>query len=249
MAPAVRTLAFFLAITLSLSAQTPGIQSFLSELQRASAAGDAAAIAAMVEYPIAISIGGLRVPFGNAAEFVERYDDIFNEPLRRSIARASVSNGTLTGTTDIVIADVRGRMRITAITVPQQTDGTVAVEALSRGGTVTAERQEPRRVVIRVGPRPTQIPGLLGADAIDSLIVYLPKGRVAGVRLERIPVGAAVLRVVHARSGTPLATRASTDGRYTSGAPVESADYRIDVRRTGLRDQGPLPYMVSLTLR
>ena len=81
------------------------------------------------------------------------------------------------------------------------------------------------------------------------LILYLPKGRLASVRLERVPVGAAVIRVVHATTGAPLAARPSVDGRFVSGRPSENGDYRIEVRRTDKTDEAHLPYMLSLSLK
>ena len=202
----------------------------------------------MVRYPIIVSIGGLRVPFADAAALLERYDDIFNPALRAAIAQATVSQGAVVGLNDVGIAEVNGQWRITSITVPQYAGDPVAPVDTAAPST-TNRRQEPRRVSIRVGPRPTQIPGLLARDATDVLLLYLPKGRLAGIRLERVPAGVAVLRVVHARTGTPLAARTSSDGRYVSGRPPESADYRIEVRRTRGVHEEPLPYMLSLTLR
>jgi hypothetical protein len=214
---------------------------FLTQLQRASQAGDRNAIAAMIHYPITIAIGGFRVPFADAAGFLERYDDIFNPALRDAIAR---------GSNDVTIAMVNGQWRITAITVPPPAyHASPSVDAPVEIPSGAARKQEPRRVAIRVGPRPTQIPGLLGPDATDSLILYLPKGRLASIRLERVRAGAAVLRVVHARTGAPLNARTSTGGRFVTGRPQEGADYRIEVRRTDKGNQAHLPYMLSLSLR
>jgi adenosylmethionine-8-amino-7-oxononanoate aminotransferase len=77
------TLAIFLiASTVVSSAESQNAatdarqrDAFLSELQRASRAGDRNTIAAMIRYPITIAIGGFRVPFRDAAAFLERYDE------------------------------------------------------------------------------------------------------------------------------------------------------------------------------
>jgi len=90
---------------------------------------------------------------------------------------------------------------------------------------------------------------LLAPGATDSVMLFLPKGKVAAIRLERVPAGAAVIRVVHARTGVPLSGRASTDGRFVSGRPAEDGDYRVDVQRTENGDETHLPYMLSLSLR
>ena len=89
MASAVRVMAWLLAVSAVGHAQTPGVDAFLTQLQRASQADDRNTIAALIRYPITISIGGLRVPFADAASFLERYDDIFNAPLRDAIARGT----------------------------------------------------------------------------------------------------------------------------------------------------------------
>ncbi len=195
----------------------------------------------MIRYPITISIGGLRVPFRDAAGLLERYDDIFTPALRESLAR---------GPGDVTVEMVDGQWRITAITVPRFAEEVMSPAARGveapRGA---ARKEEPRRVAIRVGPRPTQIPGILARGATDMLILYLPKGRLASVRLERVPAGAAVIRVVHATTGAPLGARTSAGGRFASGRPAENGDYRIEVRRMDKTDEAHLPYMLSLSLR
>ena len=219
------------------------LDAFHAQLQRASQAADRNAIAAMIRYPIIVGIGGFRVPFTDAAGFLARYDDIFTPALRDAIARAS---------NDVTVEMVDGQPRITSINVPPAPDAismsgapSPPVDAPSGG----ARKPEWRRIAIRVGPRPTQIPGLLGRDATDTLILYLPKGRLASIRLERVPIGAAVIRVVHATTGAPLAARPSADGRFVSGRPAENGDYRIEVRRTDKSDDAHLPYMLSLGLK
>jgi hypothetical protein len=226
-------------------AQTPGVDAFLRQLQRASQADDRSTVAALIRFPITVSIGGLRVPFAEAAGFLERYDDIFNPPLRDAIARGSAIDTQL-----IVVTPVEGLLRITAITVPQFAGGggtDAGPPADSPKGAI--RKQEPRRISIRVGPRPTQIPGLLTRDATDVYTVFLPKGRLAAIRLERVRAGAAVIRVVHARTGAAFSARTSADGRFVSGRPAEDGDYRVEVRRTDGGDDGHLPYMLSLSLR
>lgn len=238
-------MAWLLAVSTVGHAQMPGVDAFLTQLQRATQANDRVAIAALIRYPIAISIGGLRVPFADAASLLQRHDDIFTAPLRDAIARGSAIDAQF-----IVVAPIEGHLRITAITVPQfASGGNADVVAPADAPIGTARREEPRRVAIRVGPRPTQIPGLLARGATDSYIFFLPKGRLAGIRLERAPVGSAVIRVVHARTGAPLGTRASADGRFVSGRPAEDGDYRIEVRRTDTPDETHLRYMLSLSLR
>jgi hypothetical protein len=251
------------------TAQTPStrdavsnqLESFLLQLQRAVQSDDRNTVAAMIRYPITISIGGLRVPFADPATMLGRYDDVFTSPLRDSIARATVrpragraqltvaEDRYVVGMNDVVIAPIDGSLRIIAIAVPEFVDSGVPSTARAGAGTLGTRTQEPRRIAIRVGSRPTQIPGLLARNATDAFVLYLPKGQLAGVRLERVPTGSATIRVVHARSGAPLGARPSADGRFVTGRPTEGADYRIEVRRGATEEEAPLPYMLSLTLR
>ena len=233
--------AAFLLLAPAADSRAQSLDGFLAQLRRAAQAGDRAAVAGMIRFPITVGVAGLRVPFKDAPAFLERYDDIFTPALRESIGR---------GSQDITVETIDGQWRITSITVPNAPDEARAPSPspgeMSRGA---ARKPAPRRVAIRVGPRPTQIPGALARGATDVLILYLPKGRLASVRLERVPVGAAVIRVVHAGTGAPLGTRNGADGRFVSGRPPEGADYRIEVRRTDNTDEAHLPYMVSLSLR
>ena len=71
-----------LALAVPVHAQPPlspaaeTLEAFLGRLQRASRTDDRRAIAEMIRYPVTVSIGGLRVPFSDAAAFLDRYDDI-----------------------------------------------------------------------------------------------------------------------------------------------------------------------------
>ena len=243
-------------------ALTNQLESFLVQLQRAVQSDDRNTVAAMIRFPITISIGGLRVPFVDAAGMLGRYDDVFNATLRDSIARATVrpragraqltvaQDRYVVGMNDVIIAPIDGSLRIIAIAVPKFVDSGVSSTAPAVDGALGGARtQEPRRIAIRVGSRPTQIPGLLARNATDTFVLYLPKGQLAGVRLERVPPGSATIRVVHARSGASLGARPSADSRFVTGRPAEGADYRIEVRRGATEDDAPLPYMLSLTLR
>ena len=233
--------ALLFAVTAEGLAQTQ-LDTFVGQLQRASQSNDRTAIAAMIRFPLMISIGGgIRIPIADAATFLARYDDIFTAELRDRIAR---------GTDDVVIQQVDGELRITSIAVPGPTGAagpaaTVPVEPKS--GDVV-RKPDTRRIAIRIGPRPTQVPGTLSGDAVDTFVVYLPKGKLASVRLERVPAGAAAIRVVHARTGARLSARSAADARFVSGRSSEGGDYRIEVRRVG-SDAGHLPYMLSLSLR
>ena len=252
------------AAVASVHAQLPAadaqLEAFLAELQRAVAAGDRQAVATMIRYPVMVSIAGagLRVPINDAADFLTRYDDILTSSLRDEIARASLlpeagrtqvgvtSAGLSIGSNLVVIGRVDGRLQIVSIAVPQAETG--GAERTAPGSSPAAIPREPRRVSIRVGPKPTQVAGSLAVDAIDSYLVFVPKGQTLGVRLERVPAGTAVIRVAHARTGAPLNPK-MVEGRFVSGMVTEGAEYRIEVRRLAVDETAPVPYMLALTLR
>src|SRR5687768_1810515 len=74
----------------SLASDPALLEPFLRELQRAVAADNRQAVAALVEYPITVFIGGVRVPMRDAAALTEHYDQIFTPELKRIIAGTGV---------------------------------------------------------------------------------------------------------------------------------------------------------------
>jgi hypothetical protein len=76
----------------------------------------------------------------------------------------------------------------------------------------------------------------------------VPKGQTLGVRLERVPAGTAVIRVVHARTAAPLNPK-MVEGRFVSATAADGAEYRIEVRRLSVDDKASVPYVLSLMLR
>lgn len=123
------------------------------------------------------------------------------------------------------------------------------VPILTPPAALVARLQNPRRIGIRIGPRPTQLPGALAAGATDVYLVWIPKGKMLEVRLERVQNRSAVVRVMHAGTGEPLDPRGAEGARVVRGRASEGADYRIAVERTQSDEPGPLPYVLSLSLR
>ena len=256
--------AFALTIALAAAvasglAQSPAadtaLEAFLAGLQQAVASGDREAVAAMMRYPLTVSIAGagLRVPVNGPADFVARYDDIVTESLRDEIARASIlpqpgrtqvdvtPAGLSIGSNLVVVERAAGRLQVVSIAVPQ-------FESAGAAATTPAMHQEPRRVSIRVGPKPTQVAGSLAVDIIDSYLVFVPKGQTLAVQLQRVPAGAAVIRVAREGTGAPLNPK-TIEGRSVSGMATDGGNYRIEVRRLSDQDAALLPYVLSLTLR
>jgi len=103
-------------------------------------------------------------------------------------------DGLVIGTNAILIQQVDGQLKITSIVVPRpDSDADLAP---------VAHPQDPRRVGIRIGPRPTQVAGSLAPGATDTDMVWIPKGMMLEVRLERVPNRAAVVRGDACRDGS-----------------------------------------------
>lgn len=62
-----------------------------TQLQQAVAAKDAAAVAAMVDYPFVATIDGRKIPIHDAAAFVAQYDKIVTPAIAEVIARQKYS--------------------------------------------------------------------------------------------------------------------------------------------------------------
>jgi hypothetical protein len=253
-----RILLIAVACVCTAHAQSPA-EPFLAELQTALRSGDRAAVVARIQYPITVRIAGLRVPFADSAALLARYDDIFTPTLIDTIARVRAptvkDDSMVLANYNLVIQRIDQQWKITAIAVPpaepaEQGGGAHKTDPTDAANTARSTRpQAPTRVGIRSGPRPTQFPGSLLPGATDVYLLWVPKGRVLEVRLDRVQGRAALVRVVHAKTGAPFNPRLAGGARVVAGVAPESADYRIEVRRAEGADSAPLPYMVSLTLR
>jgi hypothetical protein len=60
---------------------------FFSDLKKAVSAGDRQAVAAMVDYPITVSIGGKDVKIKSGKDFVSHYDHIFSDKIVTAVEK------------------------------------------------------------------------------------------------------------------------------------------------------------------
>ncbi len=224
----------------TLAHAQPALQLFLVELDRALHRGDRAAVAASIRYPVIVSIGGIRVPFQDAQALLDRYEEIFTPELRDLISRgAEATNNTL------AVARVGSELKIAAIVVPP-VDPNLGSSSLPPTDRVVSPG-EPRRIGLRAGPRPTRFAGSLPPGAADAYIVFVPKGQLLDVRLERVR-GEAIVRVADAATGAPLNPRTAQGALVVTGRAPASADYRIEVQRTSAGESA-LPYMLAVSMR
>jgi hypothetical protein len=60
---------------------------FFTDLKRAVSAGDRQAVAAMVDYPITVSIGGKDLKIKSGKDFVSHYDHIFSDKIVTAVEK------------------------------------------------------------------------------------------------------------------------------------------------------------------
>ena len=215
-------------------AQTP-YETFLSQLQAAVRRDDRAAVASLVKFPIIVSMAGVRMPFPNAAALLERYDDIFTSEMRGAIDSADPQF--------LVITLEDGRHRLASITVPPHESGLASTSPSRATGA-----QEPRRIGVRAGPRPTQFAGALAPGTTDVYLLFVPKGQRLEVRLERVG-RAAIVRVHQTTTGAPLNPRMPNGALVVSGRSSADGDYRIEVAHAAAASSEYLPYFLSVDVR
>lgn len=229
----------WLILATAVRAQSP-VQPFLVELNRELQSGDRTAVASRMRYPVIVSIGGIRMPFQSSGSLVERYDDIFTRELRDLLSRTpaivETPEGFSVATNLLSIVRVGAELKIAGIVVPP-----------SEARAVPAVPREPRRIGLRAGPNPTRFAGLLPTGVVDTYIVFVPKGQLLDVRLERVR-GEALVRVASAETGAPLNQRGAQGALVVSGRAAAGGDYRIEVERTSAGD-ADLPYTLAVTMR
>jgi hypothetical protein len=246
------------------------VDAFLEQLQRASARNDRQAIAAMIQYPIAVIVGGgLRVPVENAAALIERYDVIFTPDLKEIIAHTRASagrgrvpakyplgvtpDGLVIGRNALLIKPIAGSLKITSITVPAASSSVAhdarPVERASAGSARSARQQEPQRILFRAGQRSRQFSGALSLRETDSFIVWAKQGQLLEIRVDGVRGRDIVARVRDAASQSAIDTRAAEGTRAWTGRVGASGDYRIDVVRLASAGEPLLPYLLIVSLK
>src|SRR5688572_25783285 len=112
----MRMRALALTIAVAAAVQPPAIESgrallFVAELRQAIAREDRAAVAALVEYPLTVFAGSMRIPIRDAAAMVESYPVVFADALKAAIASNAsilVAPGFVTVGIDAIRIEPRG---------------------------------------------------------------------------------------------------------------------------------------------
>ena len=253
---------FVTAIAVTVAVQTAAVDDrtaamFLRELQRGVARDDRAAVSALIQYPLIVSAGGVRIPMIDAAALTQSYDVVFTPALKTLIAQAAmpargrsappapvvVTPGLITIGSDAVrIEPVGGGLKITRITVPLAASSAGSDADVSRG---TA--REPQRLVLDVGQITRA--GALAPGTRDAYLLSAKKNRLLEVRINGVSERDIVARIVSVKNRAPIDSRAQDGVRTWIGRLPEDGDYRIDVVRLAPGGAPRLPYVIVFSMR
>ncbi len=234
------------------------VAAFLQELQRRVTRGDRAAVSALVQYPLTVFAGGIRIPIRDAAALQQNYDTVFSPALKTLIAQAaapgrggsrSAASGVVVsadfatiGVDAVRIERVGDALRITRITVPLAAPSTAGEGSISRGGA-----REPQKVLVDFGR--VQRSGTLAAGERDGYLVSAMKNRLLEVRINGVTGRDVVARIVNLKTRAPLDSRAQSGVRTWIGRIPEDGTYRIDVVRLAPAGVPRLEYLMIVALR
>jgi hypothetical protein len=253
---------FAAAIAVTVAVQQPAIDDrsaamFLRELQRGVARDDRAAVSALIQYPLTVFAGGVRIPMIDAASLVQSYDVVFSPALKTLIAQAAmpargrpanaasviVTPGVMTiGVEAVRIEPAAGGLRITRITVPL-----AGPPAGNGGGVRRGAGREPQRLFLDVGQ--IRRAGALVSGERDAYLLSATKNRLLEVRINGVSGRDIVARIVNVKSRAPIDSRAQEGVRTWIGRLPEDGDYRIDVVRLAAGGAPRLPYVIVFIMR
>jgi hypothetical protein len=252
---------FLAAIAVTMAAPTRVLDErpaaeFVRELQRAVAQDDRAAVSALIQYPLTVFAGGLRIPIPDTAALLQSYDVIFSPALKSLIARAAIpARGRAAGGSVVVTADfvtvgvdalriepVGSGLRITRITVPLAVSSSASGAAAKRVGS-----HEPQRLAIGVGR--FERAGALARGQRDGYVLSAIKNQLLEVRINGVSGRDIVARISSVNNREPLDSRAHDGVRTWIGRLPENGDYRIDVVRLATAGDSLLPYVMVVIMR
>ncbi len=252
--------ATFTMLTTSAAAAPPIdehlVVQMLGELRSAIGRDDRATVAAMIEYPINVLAGGMRIPMPNAGELIRNYDVVFSPSLKAVIAQAAVPVAgrpspvyriSISDTVATIAGDLlwlqpsNGSLKITRITEPLTPPASTIAE------THMKPERLPRRVALAVGQ--TQLSGTLPPGGRDSYIISAVENQLIDVRINRVNARDIVAHIVDLKTQAPVDAKARDGVRVWTGRVPDQADYRIDVVRLAPAGEPQLPYVLIISLR
>jgi hypothetical protein len=230
------------------------VTTFLGELRRAVARDDRPAVGSLIQYPLTVLAGDLRIPIKDAAALVTSYDVVFTPALKAVIAQAAIRAPgrpapvypVIVGDKEVTIGDelirvqpAGGALKITRIREP--------LVLRSGGGGAGGAEREPKRLNLRIGQ--TQLSGALTPGGRDEYIVSATKNQLVEVRINGVNGRDIVARLVDLKTREPLDARARDGARVWTGRVPEDGDYRLDIVRLAAAGEPRLPYILIISMR
>lgn len=261
----ILVLAFVCGLGGSLAADTQQasqtLPQFVAALQRAVAADNRPAVAALMRYPLSVRAGKLQIPVTDANAFLELYDSMVTPALKNVLARARVpptgaapgivrtpDGGVVIDNAITVTPAAPGGGNAFAVTALEVPPGGPATAADTSAATAGAKAAPERRLTFRAG-RPTQISSTLVAGGSDRFTFAAQQGTFVDLRIEGVPGRTVLLRVLDADTGKPVDARADAGTRVWNGRLPSSTTYRVDVNRQPGTGGEPLIYTLTVTLK
>jgi hypothetical protein len=228
------------------------VETFVADLQRAVARDDREAVAGMVQYPLTVLVGGLRLPVRSPADLLEYYDTIFTPELKASIARTTTGaapgkgeplgvslDGLGIGGGALIVQPVGGALKVTSIRVvlgkpgepPPAPPPAAGAPASKRHRSPAAGARKPTHLRAGTKQAPAQVSGTLLPGQTDAYVVWARENQLLDVRVHGVQGRAIVARVLDATSGKPLDARGHDGVRVWTGRVPRTGDYRVEVTR------------------
>lgn len=253
---------FVAAIAVTIVVQKPvlddrSVSLFLRELQRRVARDDRPAVSTLIEYPLTVFAGSVRIPIRDAASLLQNYDVVFSPALKTLISQAAIpargrsaSAASVTFTADFAsigvdavrIEPVGGGLRITRITLPLAVSAPGSPAGVSRGA-----GRAPQRLILGVGP--IERAGALARGERDAYLLSATKNQLLEVRINGVSGRDIVARITSIKSRAPIDSRAHDGVRSWIGRIPEDGNYRIDVVRLAAGGAPRLSYLLVVSIR
>jgi hypothetical protein len=242
------------AVTAPAPPDERAVTTFLTELRRAVSADDRPAVASLVQFPLVVLAGDLRIPIANRAALLQSYDVVFSPALKQTIARAAlpaagrpapavpvtISETLVTIGSDLIrVETMDGALRIVRVREPL-----TPVAAGSKS--VVREDREPQHLTLRIGR--TQLSGALGPNARTAYVVTATKNQLIDARITGVTGRDIVVRVIDLKTHEPVDARAKDGVRTWTGRVPDDGDYEIDVVRLA-PGEPRLSYLLTLSMR
>ena len=217
---------------------------FINRLAQAMSRRDRAAVADMVRYPFAATVGGVGVAVANRGQLISLYDGLFTAELRCLVEESAAGKagqirtggGGITFAGGNIRADqIDGGLKITRLNVPPAKD------------IAAPPRTPPRRVTMRRGD--AQYSGRLYGDGVDVYLVSARRGDVLQARIEQFAGRNATVRVVEQTTGKSLDKPSAAAPRFTTVSIQEPGEYRVEVVRLAPYCLPSFTYLLTITLR